>query len=368
MSADAVPTAPGSAPGSIPAPRPGTSVVGRAPLRVAVVGCGYWGPNLVRNFNSARGIEVAWICDLDPARLEEMARRFRVGRTTTNVADVLADPAVDAVALATPLATHRPLGEAALRAGKHLWVEKPLAPTVADAEALVALAREHGRTLFVDHTFLYTAAVQKIRDLIARGELGDILYFDSVRVNLGLFQSDTNVLWDLGPHDVSVARYVLGRRPREVSAFGVRHVAGTHENMAYVTLRYDDSLIAHFHFNWLAPVKLRLTMIGGTRRMIVYDDVEQVEKIKLYDKGVDVRRPEANLEERRRALVSYRTGDVWSPTLDQTEALAGAVRDFAGAIAERRAPLSDGECALDVVRVLAAAQRSLEAGGAFVAL
>lgn len=338
-----------------------------AELKVAVVGCGYWGPNLVRNLAATPGIEVSWACDLEPQRLEEVARRFRVRRTTTRFTDVLEDAAVDAVVIATPVATHRPLGEAALRAGKHVWVEKPLAATVEDAEALLSLARERDRRLLVDHTFVYTPAVRKIRELLAGGELGELLYFDSVRVNLGLFQPDSNVLWDLGPHDLSIAQHLIGRAPSEVSAIGARHYDGAYENMAYLTLRYEGSLIAHFHFNWLAPVKIRMTLIGGTRRMLVYDDIETVEKIKVYDKGIDVA-PTADVELRRHRLVSYRTGDMWSPRLEQVEALALAARDFAAAVREGREPLSDGQAGLDVVRTLAAAQRSLERGGAFVAL
>jgi predicted dehydrogenase len=335
-------------------------------IGVAVIGAGYWGPNLVRNFSATPGVEVRWVCDLDKARLEDIARKFRIGKITTRHEEVLADAGVDAVAIATPVATHRPLGEAVLRAGKHLWVEKPLAGTVEDAQALVDLAREKDLRLLCDQTFIYTPAVRKIRDLVAAGEVGDVLYFDSVRVNLGLFQSDANVVWDLGPHDLSIAQYVLGQTPRAVSAIGVRHVDGAFENMAYVTLRYDGNLVAHFHFNWLAPVKLRLTMIGGTKKMIVYDDLDPVGKIKVYDKGIDIRHIEADAEERRRALVSYRTGDMWSPKLDQTEALALAARDFVSAIRERRAPVTDGNTGLEVVKVLAAAQRSLERGGEFV--
>ena len=339
-------------------------------LRVAVVGCGYWGPNLVRNFAGMPGVELACICDLDAGRVGAIARGVRVGRTTTRFEDVLDDESIDAVALATPVATHRKLGEAALRAGKHLWVEKPLAGSVEDAEALVDVARIFDRRLLVDHTFIYTAAVQKVRDLVGRGDLGDIMYFDSVRVNLGLFQSDTNVLWDLGPHDLSIAQYVLGRRPVEVSAIGVKHVDGAHENMAYMTLRYEGGpLIAHFHLNWLAPVKVRLTMIGGTRKMLVYDDMEMAEKLKIYDKGIDVSSADTasiDVEARRQTLISYRSGDLWSPRLDATEALAVAVRDFAGAIREHRAPVCSGELGLDVVRTLAAAQCSLETNGAFV--
>ena len=339
-------------------------------LRVAVVGCGYWGPNLVRNFAGTPSVELACICDLDPARLEAISRVLRVGRTTTRFDDVLADQSIDAVALATPVVTHRPLGEAVLRAGKHLWVEKPLAGTVADAEALMQVAGEFDRRLLVDHTFIYTPAVQKIRELVGRGDLGEVMYFDSVRVNLGLFQADASVLWDLGPHDLSIAQYVLGRRPTEVSAIGVKHVDGAHENMAYLTLRYDGGrLIAHFHLNWLAPVKVRLTMIGGTKKMLVYDDMEAAEKLRIYDKGIDVASgPPGDIEARRRTLISYRSGDLWSPRLDATEALAVATRDFAASILEHRAPICGGELGLDVVRTLAAAQRSLETNGAFVAV
>lgn len=335
-------------------------------IRVAVVGAGYWGPNLVRNFSATPNVELAWVCDLDQARLDDISRKFRVERTTTNYAEVLADPTVTAVAIATPVNTHRPLGEAALRAGKHVWIEKPLAGNAEDAEALVKLAHERNLRLLCDHTFVYTPAVRKIRELIASGELGDVLYFDSVRVNLGLFQSDANVVWDLGPHDISIAQYVLGRTPRSVSAIGIRHVDGAFENMAYVTLRYDDKIMAHFHFNWLAPVKLRLTMIGGTKKMIVYDDLDPSSKIKVYDKGIDIRHIETDPEARKRALVSYRTGDMWSPKLDQTEALAIAARDFVSAIREGRDPAASGAAGADVVKVLAAAQRSLERGGEFV--
>jgi predicted dehydrogenase len=338
------------------------------PLRIAIVGAGYWGPNLVRNFSSTAGVEVSWVCDLDEARLAEMTRKFKLGRVTTRFEEILQDPAVDAVALATPVSTHRSLGERALAAGKHLWVEKPLALTVVDADALVMLAKSQRRCLFVDHTFLYTPAVRKIRELISAGELGDVLYFDSVRVNLGLFQSDTNVLWDLGPHDLSIANYVLGSLPTSVSAVGIGHVDGADENMAYLTLKYEQSLIAHFHFNWLAPVKVRFTMIGGSKKMIVYDDLEVTEKIKVYDKGIDIRQPEQDVEAKRRALISYRAGDMWSPRLDTTEALSAAARDFAGAISEKREPLSNGETGREVVRILAAAQASLERGGAFINL
>jgi predicted dehydrogenase len=338
------------------------------PTRVAVVGCGYWGPNLVRNFCASKGMEVAAICDLDTTRLAELAMRYPVGRATTEFDEILSDATVDAVAIATPVSSHRALCERALRARKHVWVEKPLASTVSDGLAIARLAKELGLCLFVDHTFVYTPAVQKIRELVRSNELGDILYFDSVRVNLGLFQSDTNVCWDLGPHDISIADYVLDRRPTAVSAIGVRHFDGQTENLVYMTLKYEGNLIAHFHFNWLAPVKVRMTMIGGSRKMIVYDDLEPVEKVKVYDRGVDVRWPVTDSEARRRALVAYRSGDMWSPRLDQTEALAAAAADFSGAIKEHRDPVVTSAAGLRVVGVLEAAQRSLESGGQFVPL
>jgi predicted dehydrogenase len=330
------------------------------------VGLGYWGPNLVRNFASLPDVELAWVCDIDDKRLATIARSFRVTKTTTRFAEILEDSEVDAVALATPVATHRPLGEAALRAGKHVWIEKPLAGSAEDAEALVAVARKHDRRLMVDHTFVYTPAVRKIRQLVQEGTLGDILYFDSVRVNLGLFQNDTNVLWDLGPHDFSIAQYVLDRKPQQVSAIAVRHVAGATENMAYVTLRYAGNLVAHFHLNWLAPIKVRMTMIGGSRRMVVYNELEPVEKVKVYDRGIDVHHPQTDEEERRRTLFQYRSGDLWSPMVEYVEPLSSAAKDFVSAIREHRAPLVDGEAGLQIVRVLAAAQRSLEADGKFV--
>ena len=336
------------------------------PVRIAIVGLGYWGPNLVRNFAQLPGVHVAYVCDLDEARLEKVSRAFKVGERTKSFEKIVQDPKVDAVCIATPVATHRKLGEQALLAGKHVWVEKPLAQTVEDAEALVAIARKRDLRLMVDHTFVYTPAVRKIRELVDSGELGEVLYLDSVRVNLGLFQADTNVLWDLGPHDFSIAQYVLGKTPRQVSAIAARHVEGEFENMVYVTARYSapGSLVAHFHENWLAPVKLRSIMVGGSRRMVVYDELDLNEKVKVYDRGIDVKKLGA--EEKRRALVSYRLGDLWSPRLEQTEALSVAADDFVQSILKKRAPVCDGEAGLAVVRALAAAQRSLEKDGAFV--
>lgn len=334
-------------------------------LKIAVVGCGYWGPNLVRNFASMEGVELASICDQDQRRLDELFRRYRISKQTTRIEDILEDPDINAVALATPVSTHRPLGERILQAQKHLWVEKPLASTSRDASALVTLAKERDLCLFVDHTFVYEPAVRKARELVSSGELGEVLYFDSVRVNLGLFQADANVCWDLGPHDLSIADYVLERQPNELLAVGVRHIRGAPENLVYLTLKYDSNLMAHFHFNWLAPVKVRKTMIGGTRRMIVYDDLEPVEKIKVFDKGVTPSET-ADMDTRRQTLVSYRSGDMSSPKLELREPLSLAAIDFVDAIRSHRAPAANGAMGLRVVQILEAAQESIERGGMFV--
>lgn len=336
-------------------------------MKVAVIGYGYWGPNLVRNFSSAKGVEVAYVCDTRPERLELARTQFRVSNVTTDPQEVFSDSSVEAVALATPVATHRVLGEAALSSGKHLWMEKPLAGNVEDAEALVKTAKAHNRTLFVDHTFLFTPAVQKIRDLVQSGELGELYYFDSVRINLGLFQQDTNVLWDLGPHDVSISNYVLGSRPLRVSATGAQHISGAHTSLVYMTVHYPGNLIGHFNLSWLAPVKVRKTMIGGSRKMIVYDDLEPFEKIRVYDKGVAAT-PQLDQQERSQTLISYRVGDMWSPHLAHKEALASGVEDFIGAIKTGQKPLVSGDDGLAVIRVLSAAQHSLENGSQLVDL
>ena len=334
------------------------------PLRVAVVGCGYWGPNLVRNFAAASGVEVTWVCDSVAERRDEMLRSHRVRRATGQYAEVLAAGDVDAVALATPLATHRPLGEAALKAGKHLWLEKPLATSVADAERLCELAEAHRRVLFVDHTYLYAPAVRRMRELVAKGELGEVAYFDAVRVNLGIFQPDASVIWDLGPHDVAIARDLLQAEPREVSAIGSARIAGGGVNLAYLTLKFDGTLLAHLHINWLAPVKVRLIMIGGLRRMLVYDDMLTSDKLKVYDRGVEPL--PSDVAARREQLVAYRMGDMWSPHVEQTEPLALAVQDFVAAVRAGKRPRSDGASGLGVVRILEAAERSLLSGGGFV--
>jgi len=333
-------------------------------LRVGVVGCGYWGPNLVRNFQMLEGCEVRSACDLDPARVEAVRRLYPTIRAARSFQDLLDDPSLDAVAICTPVAAHYPLARAALEAGKHVLVEKPLTDSTASAEALVELAEQRGRILQVDHTFIYTGAVRKVREIIDSGAVGELLYLDFVRVNLGLFQEDVNVLWDLGPHDVSILTHLVGRRPSWVSAIGSAHY-GELEDQVYVTIQYEGSLIAHLHLNWLAPVKVRSTLIGGTRRMIVYDDLEPSEKVRVYEKGVTLA---GDAGTRARALVDYRLGDMFAPHIDKTEPLSLVCRSFRDAIESGAQPLTGGRAGVEVVRILEAAQASIRKHGERVSL
>lgn len=333
-------------------------------LGIGVIGCGYWGPNVIRNFASIEECELRAVCDLDPERLGGVHRRYPAARATADALALIADPAVDAVAICTPIHTHFPLAHAALEAGKHVLVEKPLTDSVETAEALVEMAEDRGLTLQVDHTFVYGGAVRKIREIIDEGQLGDLLYFDSVRVNLGLFQSNVNVLWDLAPHDLSIMTHLIDRQPRWVSAVGSTHY-GKHENLAYLTMKFDDMLIAHLHVNWLAPVKLRSTLIGGSQRMIVYDDLAPSEKVLVYDKGIT---HNADISSRNRALVDYRVGDMYAPHLDNTEPLNRVCRVFIDAVERGIRPPTDGLAGLRVVRLLEAGQQSLRKNGEQIAL
>lgn len=331
-------------------------------ISIGIIGCGYWGPNLMRNFAENEAAQLRWICDLDKVRLAAMGRRYPGVRTTADYQELIADPQLDAVAVVTPVATHFQIAKEALNAGKHVLVEKPLTSTAREAEELIDLAEPSGRTLMVDHTFVYTGAVRKMKEIVASGELGELLYFDSVRINLGLFQRDINVLWDLAPHDLSIMDYLIQRQPDAVSAIGSSHIEPGIENIAYLMLHFPDDFIAHFHFNWLAPVKIRRTLIAGSRKMILYDDIEPTEKVRVYDKGVTTNRI-GDREADYQTLVSYRTGDVWAPKLDSTEALHYVVAEFLDSIRGGRKPLTDGEAGLRVVRLLEAAQQSIKNGG-----
>jgi predicted dehydrogenase len=329
-----------------------------------VIGFGYWGPNLARNFAAGARTKLVAIADAAPHRRALAQQLYPHVRVAAEASDVIADD-VDAIAIATPIFTHYELAQRALDAGKHVLVEKPLAPGVGMAEELVALAAKRGRVLMVDHTFVYTGAVKKIRELIARGDLGRVLYFDSVRINLGLFQPDFNVIWDLAPHDLTVMDFVLsqtlGVQARWVSAIGVSHYA-KQENLAYVTVGFDDGLLAHVHVNWVAPVKTRRTIIAGDKKMIVWDDTSPVEPVKVYESTVDVQHID---KDKAYALnVQYRSGDVLSPKLDGREALAAMTDTFAAACLDGAASPSDGAVGVRIVRMLEAAQRSLEKQGA----
>lgn len=329
---------------------------------IGVIGCGYWGPNLLRNFAENEAAQLRWICDVDEKRLGAMGRRYPAARTTVDYQTLINDAELDAVAVVTPVATHYQIAKEALAAGKHVLMEKPLTATAREAEELIELAEKNKRVLMVDHTFVYTGAVRKMKEILTSGELGDLLYFDSVRINLGLFQRDINVLWDLAPHDLSIMDYLIERQPEGVSALGSCHIEPGIENIAYLVMRFADDFIAHFHFNWLAPVKIRRTLIAGARKMILYDDIEPTEKVRVYDKGVTANRI-GDREADYQTLVSYRTGDVWAPKLDATEALRHVVTEFLDSIRAGRKPLTDGEAGLRVVRILEAAQESIKQGG-----
>ena len=334
-------------------------------IGIGVIGYGYWGPNIVRNFSEVPGARVVALCALRPDRLALAEQRFPQLATTRDYRDLLVNPQVDAVAIATPVSTHFEFGVAALRAGKHVLVEKPIAASSEEAMRLIDEAAKRNLVLMVDHTFVYTGAVKKIQELVASSTLGEIYYYDSVRINLGLFQPDVNVLWDLAVHDLSIIDYVLPWQPWAVSATGMSHVPGKPQNVAYVTLFFERNLIAHVHVNWLAPVKIRRTLLGGSRRMVVYDDLEPSEKIKVYDRGISV---DSRSEDAYQLLIGYRSGDMWAPHLDGTEALRTEAAQFLRCINDRAPVVTDGEAGCRVVRILEAATRSLAERGHPVAI
>ena len=336
-------------------------------IRVAVVGAGYWGPNLIRNFSACPDTQLVAVCDRDEKRLGKAIGGLPGVEAVREFDELLSRSDIDAVAIATPVSTHAPMGLAALRAGKHVLLEKPLAASVAEARELVSTARQCGRVLMVDHTFIYSGPVQKIKQLIDAGEIGDLYFIDSVRINLGLFQHDVNVVWDLAPHDLSILEYLVGRLPKSLSAFGTSHADSVREieDVAYLNLDLGSGLLASFHVNWLSPVKVRHFIIGGSRKSIVYDDLQPAEKVKVYDRGITVN---GDTEARRGILVGYRTGDVWSPHIPNSEPLARLVSHFAECIRDGKEPITGGEAGLHVVQILEAAQRSIKAQGGRITL
>jgi len=331
---------------------------------VAVVGCGYWGPNLIRNFFDTPGCHVVAACDQSEDRLDAITRRHPSLQPMLSFDELLTSDAIDAVAIATPVRTHYDLARRALEAGKHVLVEKPMTTSVADAEHLVELADSQALTLMVDHTFVYTGAVRRIKQMIDTGELGNLYYYDSVRINLGLIQHDVSVIWDLAAHDLAIMDYLIEQRPVGISAVATTHFPGGMPDVAYLTVHFEDAMIAHFHVNWLSPVKVRQVLIGGDRRMALYDDIEATEKVKVYDRGVHW--SDDPMEARRHALVGYRLGDMFAPVLDQTEALRNECAHFVESVRTGMRPETDGLAGLRTVRMLSAAEQSMNDHGAVV--
>jgi predicted dehydrogenase len=337
--------------------------VGTDLVHVGVIGYGYWGPNVVRNIQGLDRCELTAICDRSTAALQRAHRLYPGVDLTTDLSAVLTSTDVDAVAVVTPVWTHFELAKAALENGKHVFVEKPFTSTTAQAEELIELADRKNLRIMVDHTFLFSGAVMKIRELVDRGELGTLYYFDSTRVNLGLFQHDVNVVWDLAPHDLSIMDHIILQKPQAVVTTGGKHLNG-HADVAFITVFFPGNLIAHLNVNWLSPVKVRTTLIGGEHKMLVWNDLEPDEKIKIYDKGVKITSGQSVYD----LLVSYRSGDVWAPKVEQTEALRTELEYFVDCILNDRTPFNDGAAGLRVVRLLEAADRSLQDRGKIVAL
>lgn len=335
-------------------------------IGIGVIGYGYWGPNLAKAIAAAPGCTLAAVADRDDLARGRAAAQHPAASICVTWQELVNNPKVDAVCIATPTRCHYEIGLAALKAGKHVLIEKPIAATSTEAARLIDEAARRGLTLLVDHTFIYTGAVQKIKDITASGLMGDLFYYDSTRINLGLFQSDVNVVWDLAVHDLAILDFVTRSTPLAISANGANHIAGNPENMAHITLYLEGGMTAHLNVNWLAPVKIRRTLLGGSRRMVVYDDMEPSEKVKVYDRGVDFLPTKGKAPSREdvyRVLPAYRMGDVWTPHLDVKEALLTEIEHFTQCISSGAHPLTDGESGLRVVSLLEAASQSLRMRG-----
>jgi predicted dehydrogenase len=332
-------------------------------IRVGVIGYGYWGPNIVRNLHGLESTRAEMVCDNSPAALARLRKAHPDIRAVSDAAEVLRSPDIDAVAIITPVWTHYELAKTALENGKHVFIEKPFTSNSAQAEELIELAARKKLTIMVDHTFLFTGAVRKIRELTESGALGDLYYYDSLRVNLGLFQHDVSVIWDLAPHDLSIMDHIIKGEPEAVVATGERHLNGL-EDVAFMTIYFPRNIIAHINVNWLSPVKIRTTLIGGQKKMLVWNDLMADEKIRVYDRGVQI----ASGEGIRDLLVSYRTGDMWAPQVEQLEALHVELDYFADCIMNNKTPFNDGHAGLRVVRMLEAAEVSIQKRGELVRL
>jgi predicted dehydrogenase len=329
-------------------------------LKIGVIGYGYWGPNVVRNFYNTPNASVVSVCDLSAKSLQRVRRMYPSMTVTSNTDDILTSPEIDAVAIVTPITHHFPLAKKALENGKHVFVEKPFTANTAEAEELIELAERRNLRIMVDHTFLFNGAVRKIRELIDSNTLGNLYYYDSTRVNLGMFQHDANVVWDLAPHDLSIIDYLIPGSPEAVVATGEKHVNGS-EDMAFITMYFPDRVIAHLNVNWLSPVKVRTTLIGGEKKMLVWNDLEADEKIKVYDKGIE--RSNGNGYDLR---VSYRAGDLWVPRVEQVEALTLEAQYFVDCVLSGETPFNDGNAGLRVVQMLAAIDQSMSHKGKMV--
>jgi predicted dehydrogenase len=333
-------------------------------MRIGVIGYGYWGPNVVRNFHALDSCEVALVADRNSKCEERLKKAFPSIPFATDENQILASPNIDVVAVVTPVWTHFDLARRALKNGKHVFVEKPFTCSVAQAEELIELADRKNLKIMVDHTFLFTGAVKKIKELVVKRELGDLYYYDSLRVNLGLFQHDVNVIWDLAPHDLSIMDHVIAEKPEAVVATGEKHLNGV-EDVAFITVYFPKRIIAHVNVNWLSPVKVRTTLIGGEKKMLVWNDLEADEKIKIYDKGVSMSSNPSNLHQ---LLVSYRSGDMWAPQVEQVEALRDETAYFLRCIQENKTPFNDGVAGMRIVKLLEAAVRSVQNRGEAVTL
>ena len=331
-------------------------------LNIGVVGYGYWGPNIVRNFSSIPGAKVVSVCDLESRALTQVAKNYPDMKVTHDSNDILTAPDIDAVAVITPVSTHFEIAKKALLNGKHIFVEKPFTASIDQAEELIELAEQKNLTIMVDHTFLFTGSVRKIKEYIDDDVLGGLYYFDSTRINLGLFQRDVNVIWDLAPHDLSIMNYLVNKRPIAVAATGISHFDNEIENVAYITIYFPGNLIAHFNLSWISPVKIRTTLIGGQKKMIVWNDLAADEKIRVYDRGVESTQ-HLSKENEQTMRTSYRTGDMWSPRVTETEALKCEAEYFVECVNNNQKPINDGVAGLDVVRILQATERSIKMGG-----
>lgn len=331
-------------------------------IKVGVVGYGYWGPNIVRNLSAGNGSKVVSVCDQNQEALKRAQKAYPSIKVTNNVDELICSKDIDAVAIVTPVFTHYELAKKALVQGKHIFVEKPFTYTSTEAEELIEIAEKKRLKIMVDHTFLFTGAVRRIKQLMDGGELGDLLYFDSIRVNLGLFQHDVNVVWDLAPHDLAIMDYLLQDKPQAIVATGQAHFNHNLEDIAYITIYFPKNVIAHLTVNWLSPVKIRMTLIGGQKKMLVWNDVASDEKIKIYDKGVEIETKEGVYD----LLVSYRSGDMWAPKIDSTEALKLEAEHFWDCVQNGKKPINDGMSGLRVVKMLEAANKSLKKKGGLV--